>query len=291
LICKIWQNLDIRKATNSNIKVWVFENLDKSKKCRGPLVSLRCRLNGARSLASRTCTSCEAMHQRPKLCRGRRPRVPPRVPSPASPYPLSAEAKPHLFSPREEAIDTPPPPLFLHAALASLPATVRCHALSHCRSREPSPSLCTASPRNLPAPLLGLVPSSPLQRHLSTSQSPPATIRSRLCVPDLRLDRTVLVDHSNPRICRSTVPSLASSSRRRAPLQAAAYGESLYSPVSKLGSPPRHLTLAPLPPPRQPRRRPPPWHRWGKVPLFWPWAEKAEWAKPVSWARPSASMG
>jgi hypothetical protein len=25
------QNLEIRKVTNSNIKVWVFENLDKSK--------------------------------------------------------------------------------------------------------------------------------------------------------------------------------------------------------------------------------------------------------------------
>jgi hypothetical protein len=38
--------------TNSNTKVWVFENLNKSKKCWGPLVSLRRRLNDARSLAS-----------------------------------------------------------------------------------------------------------------------------------------------------------------------------------------------------------------------------------------------
>jgi hypothetical protein len=56
--CKIWQNLDIRKVTNLNIKVWVSENLDKSKKYWGPLVSLRRRLNSARSLASRTCCGC-----------------------------------------------------------------------------------------------------------------------------------------------------------------------------------------------------------------------------------------
>jgi hypothetical protein len=73
--------------------------------------------------------------------------------------------------------------------------------------------------------------------------------------PDLRLGCTVLADHSNPRICRSTVPSTSSSSHRRAPLWATTYGESLYSPVPKLGSPPRHLTLAP--PPRQPHHWPP----------------------------------
>jgi hypothetical protein len=62
-----------------NIKVWVFENLDKSKKYWGPLVSLRRRLNGARSLASRTRTSCLAMRRWPEQRCGRLPRTPPRV--------------------------------------------------------------------------------------------------------------------------------------------------------------------------------------------------------------------
>jgi hypothetical protein len=73
------QNLDTRKATNSNIKMRVFENLDKSKRCRGPLVSLRRHLNGARSLASHAYASCSATCRRPELRRGR-PRVPPRAP-------------------------------------------------------------------------------------------------------------------------------------------------------------------------------------------------------------------
>jgi hypothetical protein len=85
-------------------------------------------------------------------------------------------------------------------------------------------------------------------------QPPPAIIQRCLRVRDLCLGCTVLTDHSNPRICRSTVPSTASSSRRRAPLRAAAYGEILYFPAPKLSSPPRHLTLAP--PPRQPHRWP-----------------------------------
>jgi hypothetical protein len=74
------QNLDIRKVTNSNIKIWVFENLKKSENGRGPLVSLRCRLNGSRSLASLTHDSCSAMRQWPEHRHGRRPRVPPHVP-------------------------------------------------------------------------------------------------------------------------------------------------------------------------------------------------------------------
>jgi hypothetical protein len=44
--------LDIGKVTILNFKVCKMENLDKSKKCRGPLVSLRRRLNGIRPLAS-----------------------------------------------------------------------------------------------------------------------------------------------------------------------------------------------------------------------------------------------
>jgi hypothetical protein len=67
--------LDIRKVTNSNIKVSVFENLDKSKKCRDPLVSLRRRLNDARSLASHTHDSCSATHRWPEHRHGHRPRA------------------------------------------------------------------------------------------------------------------------------------------------------------------------------------------------------------------------
>jgi hypothetical protein len=60
-----------------------------------------------------------SMRRQPELCHGRRPCVPPRAPPPASLYPLSAEAKPHLLSPpHEAAISTPPQPLQLHAALA-----------------------------------------------------------------------------------------------------------------------------------------------------------------------------
>jgi hypothetical protein len=47
-----------------------------------------------------------------------------------------------------------------------------------------------------------------------------------------------------PSHLRSTIPSTASSSRCCVPLWADAYSDSLYSPVPKLGSPPRHLTLA-----------------------------------------------
>jgi hypothetical protein len=40
--------LDIRKVTISDFKfqIWVFENLEKSKRGQGPLVSRSCRLNG-----------------------------------------------------------------------------------------------------------------------------------------------------------------------------------------------------------------------------------------------------
>jgi hypothetical protein len=82
---------------------------------------------------------------------------------------------------------------------------------------------------------------------------------------------------------------MASSSRCHSPLRAAAYGENLYSPVPKLGSPPRHLTLTSSPATTgiDGRRR---CAGGGKFPLFWPWAEKSEWAEPVSRAKPSASV-
>jgi hypothetical protein len=66
--------------------VWVFENLGKSKKCWGPLVSLRRCINGAWSLASRLCASCSATHRWPQHRCGRWPRTPPRVP-----YPLARD--------------------------------------------------------------------------------------------------------------------------------------------------------------------------------------------------------
>jgi hypothetical protein len=228
--------------------------------------------------------------------------VSPRAPPPASPYPLSAEAKPHLFSPpRKAAIGTPPPPLLLHVALTRLPATVwRCMSF-WCQLREPSPNLCTASPHRLPAPMLGRAPSSPFQPRLSTSQSPAAT-GYHLETP--LYPRPLPRPHGarrplQPRICCSTVPSTTSSSRCRASLWAFAYGESLYSLMPKLGSPPHHLTLAPPPTIASAtsslatteidgRRR---CAGGEKFPLFLPWAEKAKWAKPVSWARPSASVG
>jgi hypothetical protein len=42
------QNLDIRKVTISDFKVWVFENLEKQERGQGPLVSHSCHLNGLR---------------------------------------------------------------------------------------------------------------------------------------------------------------------------------------------------------------------------------------------------
>jgi hypothetical protein len=92
---KSWRNLHIWKDTNSNINVWVFKNLDKSKKCRGPLVSLRRRLNGTQSLASCTCTSCLAMRWWPKLHHGRQ-HVLLRVS--LSSVRLGSEAKPNFFT-------------------------------------------------------------------------------------------------------------------------------------------------------------------------------------------------
>jgi hypothetical protein len=76
----------------------------------GPLVSLRCRLNGARSLASCMRACCLAMHQWPERRYGRRPRTPPRVP-----YPLARDCSgetPTCFdsSSRHLATSTPLPP-------------------------------------------------------------------------------------------------------------------------------------------------------------------------------------
>jgi hypothetical protein len=132
--------------------------------------------------------SCLDTCRWPELCRRRRPREPPRAPPPASLYPLSVEAKPHLLSPpREAAIATPQPPMLLHAALTWLPAPsgVTCHPSAGRGRRRlacalPHLTVClrlysAAHPRRCSSAALAPLPSRqpPLQpSHLSLHHSP-----------------------------------------------------------------------------------------------------------------------
>jgi hypothetical protein len=161
------QNLEIRKVTNSNIKVWVFENLDKSKKCRGPLVSLRRRLNGAGSLASRVRASCSATHRWPELHRGR-PRAPPSAS--ISPARLGSEAKLDFFtSPLHRS----------HRVLFALPPVV-----CLCSKRRPPPSHLQPPTRSVDA-----APTTACVSTTFLSREPPTSTTGRHPSPSFPSDR------------------------------------------------------------------------------------------------------
>jgi hypothetical protein len=110
----------------------------------GPLVSLRCRLNGARSLASHTCASCSAMRRWPERRCGCRPRT-----SPRAPYPLTVGPKEKPFpSLPATAVELSPTPLYLSPHLCSFIATPL--LLLHRHSSRPT-SYHPVSPASLPS--------------------------------------------------------------------------------------------------------------------------------------------
>jgi hypothetical protein len=112
-----------------------------NKKCRGPLVSLRRHLNGARTLASRACdsclatatTSCQCYQLSATLLHAQHMQPPPHA---SSPHAVGLKEKPVLSSSRNSRL-TPPTPLCL-----SPPPLLQAPSAGH-----RTPLSCASEPR------------------------------------------------------------------------------------------------------------------------------------------------
>jgi hypothetical protein len=134
-----------------------------NKKCQGPLVSLRCRLNGARSLPSHSHASCRATHRRPEHCCGHRPRTSPRAPYPFA-RDCSGEAPSYLDSSSRLLAASTPLPLTAFFGREGLPDASPLH---------PTPGLVFTSPSTtVPWGTLPTSPSSPMSAPPTPHQSP-----------------------------------------------------------------------------------------------------------------------